>query len=397
MCREVASAFEHGAIGFTSSRNAAHLTTDGAPVASRLAEWSEIEALVGTAGAYPGAMYEFATEPDARAEDPAVKRRYLARLLELAVRSQARLTFGIVPVLGRDEDEWRDLLALLDEADSYGARMVGQAHCRGMTIYNSFLTQLPFDRLPLWRELRAMSPERKLAALNDPALRARLIAEADTGSFAEGVGAEARPPDYEKLVVLQSPLPPNPSVAELARARGVSPVEVIIDLARADELRTFFVQYVGDTSAKTLGSIIRHPSTVMTFSDAGAHVGQIVDGGLQVFFLAHWVRVLQEFTLEEAVRMVTWEPARAWGLAGRGLIRPGFAADLNILDPESIGPRAPEIVADLPGGNIRLEQRAQGLHFTVVNGVVTMAAGESTGRDPGHLLRRRSTGSGRSA
>jgi N-acyl-D-aspartate/D-glutamate deacylase len=144
-------------------------------------------------------------------------------------------------------------------------------------------------------------------------------------------------------------------------------------------------------------AILRHPSTVTTLTDAGAHVGQIVDGGLQVYFLAHWVRTLHEFRLEEAIRMVTHEPARAWGFADRGSIRPEYAADLNILDPEVIGPRPPEIVDDLLGGHLRLEQKPGGRYNTVVNGVVTVSDGVATGRGAGRLLRRRSARAGRSA
>jgi N-acyl-D-aspartate/D-glutamate deacylase len=125
----------------------------------------------------------------------------------------------------------------------------------------------------------------------------------------------------------------------------------------------------------------------MTFSDSGAHLSQIADSSIHTHLLGHWVRDRQEFTWEEAVRMITLAPAQAWGFSDRGLLRPGLRADINIFDPATIGPAVPVLVDDLPGGGLRLEQRAQGLLATLVNGEVTIRQGQSTGVHPGRLLR----------
>ena len=95
---------------------------------------------------------------------------------------------------------------------------------------------------------------------------------------------------------------------------------------------------------------LRHPRAVMTFSDSGAHLSQIADSSIHTHLLGHWVRDRQEFTLEEAVRMITLAPALAWGFADRGLVREGMVADLNVFDPATVGPAVPELVDDLPGG-----------------------------------------------
>ena len=133
---------------------------------------------------------------------------------------------------------------------------------------------------------------------------------------------------------------------------------------------------------------MKHPLTVMTFSDSGAHVSQIIDSSIHTHLLGHWVRDREAFTLEEAIRMITSKPASIWGLNNRGLIREGYAADLNIFDPARVGPEMPTLVSDLPGGDQRLVQKATGFRATVVNGHVTFSDGNHTGAMDGALLRK---------
>jgi N-acyl-D-aspartate/D-glutamate deacylase len=125
----------------------------------------------------------------------------------------------------------------------------------------------------------------------------------------------------------------------------------------------------------------------MTFSDAGAHVSQISDASIQTHLLAYWVRERGAFTLEEAVKMITLVPATNWGFADRGLVREGFVADLNVFDPEMVGPALPTVEHDLPGGARRLVQKANGFRATVVGGGVVLRDGHHTGALPGRLLR----------
>jgi N-acyl-D-amino-acid deacylase len=205
----------------------------------------------------------------------------------------------------------------------------------------------------------------------------------------KGLGAQARPPDFEGMRVYQQGLPPNPSVADVARERGVRPAEAMIDLCIESDGDQLFIQpslYPQDE--EVLLRALRHPRAVMTFSDSGAHLSQIADSSIHTHLLGYWVRDRQEFSLEEAVRMITLAPALAWGFADRGLLRPGMAADLNVFDAATVGPAVPTLVDDLPGGGRRLEQRSQGFRATVVNGEVTIRDGVVTGRSPGRLLRR---------
>jgi N-acyl-D-aspartate/D-glutamate deacylase len=180
---------------------------------------------------------------------------------------------------------------------------------------------------------------------------------------------------------------PHRSVAEVARARGVDPVEAMIDLALERDFDLFFLQPIANEDQDAALELMRHPRAVVTFSDSGAHVSQLMDASLQTHLLSHWVRGKQAFTLEQAVRMLSFVPASLWGFADRGLIREGLAADLVVFDPQTIAPEMPEVVHDLPAGAKRLVQRCRGIAATVVNGEILLRDGKPAGALPGRLLR----------
>jgi N-acyl-D-aspartate/D-glutamate deacylase len=133
--------------------------------------------------------------------------------------------------------------------------------------------------------------------------------------------------------------------------------------------------------------MIKHPNAVVTFSDSGAHVSQIMDSSLQTHVFSHWVREKQALTLEQAIRMLSFVPASYWGLTGRGLLREGWNADVVLFNPDTISPAMPELTYDLPAGARRLKQKATGIAATVVNGEVVLRNNEHTGALPGKLLR----------
>ena len=134
---------------------------------------------------------------------------------------------------------------------------------------------------------------------------------------------------------------------------------------------------------------MKHPRALITFSDSGAHVSQIMDSSIQTHLLAHWVRDREAFTLEEAVRMLTFAPATAWGFADRGLVRDGLRRrPQRDRSRARVEPAMPEVVSDLPGGSKRLVQGAVGIRSTIVGGEEVLADGKHTGALPGVLLRR---------
>jgi N-acyl-D-aspartate/D-glutamate deacylase len=265
--------------------------------------------------------------------------------------------------------------------------MFAQVHTRGLNVVLSFKTQLPFDRLPVWKEFRKQSLAEQKRALLDPELRRRLVEAAGAEADGTARGAEARPAEYEWVWIMDNPEGPHRSVAEVARERGRHPVELMIELALASDLDQFFLMPVANEDEDDALEMIRHPRSVVTFSDSGAHVSQLMDSSLQTHLLSYWVRRRRAFTLEEAVRMITLVPANCWGFADRGLIREGMTADLNVFDPDTIAAEMPEVVTDLPAGARRLVQRSRGIAATVVNGEVLFRDGKHTGALPGRLLR----------
>jgi N-acyl-D-aspartate/D-glutamate deacylase len=384
MERELRDAIRAGAIGFTTSRSPSHETPDRRPVASRLASWTEVRRLVGVMGEMNAGLFELAGERTGG--DPDRLREYHVRLRDLAVETGRPITWGLFS--RREEpDLWRTYLALLEETAARGGRMFAQVHSRALSVVLSFKTNLPFDRLPVWRELRALPLDQQKERLRDPELRRRLVEAARERDERRAIGAEARPASYEWIFVMDTAEGPHRSVAAVARERGLDPVEAIIELALERDLDRFFLQPIANENQDHALELIKHPRTVVTFSDSGAHVSQIMDASLQTHLLSHWVRAQQALPLEQAVRMLSFEPATHWGFADRGLIREGMAADLLVLDPDTIAPEMPEVVRDLPAGARRLTQRARGIAATVVNGEVVLRDGKPTGALPGRLLR----------
>jgi N-acyl-D-aspartate/D-glutamate deacylase len=386
MERQVRDAIRAGAIGFTTSRSPAHETPGGIPVASRVASWDEVRRLVGVMGELNAGLFEIAGEGVDRAPGDPGLRDYHVRLRDLAVETGRPVTFGVFS--RRDvPDVWRQYLALLDETATAGGRMFAQVHSRSLSALLSFKTQMPFDHLPVWKELRALPLAEQQQRLRDPALRPQLIAASGERDGRRPLGTEAQRANYDRLLVFDTVEGPHRTVAEVARERGQHPAETMIDLALEKDLDFFFLQPVANENQDYALELMRHPRAVVTFSDSGAHVSQLMDSSLQTHLLYHWVRRKQAFTLEQAVRMITLVPAVLWGFADRGLVREGMAADLVVFDPETIAAEMPEVVDDLPAGARRLVQRTRGIAATVVNGDVLLREGKHTGALPGQLLR----------
>jgi len=384
MARELRDALRAGALGFTTSRTFNHQTSDDRPVASRLAAWDEVAALVRIMGETGAGIFEIAGEDVGR--DPERQADYYGRLQALAVETGVPITFGVAA--GRiPQGEHRAMLDLIDRTAAAGGRMFGQAHAREFNVVLSFKTQVPFDGLAEWKEFRSWPLDEQKIALRDPSMRAKLLDAAKHGSWPKGVGAEARKPDYDWIRVMDSPLPPWRSVAGVAAERGVDPAELMIDLAVESDFEQFFLQPILNGDQDVVLEIMRHPRCLPTFSDSGAHVSQLMDSSIPTHVLGHWTREKQAFTLEEAVRKLTSMPAALWGFHDRGLVREGMVADLAVFDPDTVAPAMPEVAHDLPAGATRLVQRSVGIKATVVAGEVLTENGEHTGAYPGQLLR----------
>ncbi|MBV8770954.1 MAG: amidohydrolase family protein [Deltaproteobacteria bacterium] len=386
MKAELDSAICAGAAGFTTSRSRAHQTPDGRPVASRLANWEEVKQLVGVMGKLGAGVFEIAREDIDR--DPDKMRDYIDRLKNLAVSTGVPTTFGVT-YSRKAPHTWRPMFEMVDDTNAAGGKMLVQGHSRSISTLLSFETRTPFDKAEIWRDLRKRPLDEQEAVLRNPDLRAKLVQAAHERmrSREETVGAEPRRPEFDWIFVLDKPLPPYRSVGEIAREQNKDPVEVMIDLALEKHLRRFFQQPLVNEDQAVVLAMMRHPRSVVTFSDSGAHVSQIMDSSIQTHLLSYWVRERQALTLEQAIRKITFDLATFWGLKGRGLLREGNVADVVIFDPDKVGPQMPGLAHDLPAGARRLKQKAEGILATIVNGEVLLRNNEHTGALPGQLLR----------
>jgi N-acyl-D-amino-acid deacylase len=388
----VAEALKAGALGFSTSRATTHVTPDETPVASRIAEWSEIERLVAQMGRLDSGI--FRVGPDISGGE--AQKACLEMLRKIAIDTGRPVMFGMLATKqGIDPNPWDFQTKFMDETVALGGRMYGQATTRSINAVFSLKSYLPFDVLPAWKEIRALPLPEQKARLRDPETRARLIAaEAEMKPrerTLQGGGAattDPRKPDYDNLFPMLSVDWDDPSVGELSRRQNKHPVEVIIDLALDNDNRMFVQPIVNERPADVL-NLLKHPRTLATFSDSGAHVCQEMGSSLQTHLLGYWVRNKQQFTLEEAVRMLTFDNASAWELPDRGLIRTGYAADLVVFDEATVRPQLPTVETDLPGGARRLVQKADGIAATVVNGVVAIEDGRATGNSGGQVLKGR--------
>ncbi len=385
MCAAVQESVRAGAIGFSTSRTHNHITADERPVASRVAPWDEVRAIVNAMGDTGAGIFEIAGESPGR--NPERIRDYFDRLKSLAVESRVPMTFGMFSVRAAP-DFWRPYFDLADETAQAGGRMTIQAHSRALNVLLSFEAHTPFDKWDVWRDIRSLPLAEQKKKLRDPDLQRKLVEVASAPYKGPRiVGAEARPPEWDWVYPMANMATTDTSMAQLARQRGVHPAQLMIDLALEHDFKVFFRQPIANEDQDHVLEMMKHPRSVVTFSDSGAHVAQIMDSSLQTHLLSHWVREREAFSLEQAVRLITFDTASMWGLHDRGLLRTGMAADFAVFDPKTVGPRLPEVVNDLPAGAKRLKQTADGMLATIVAGQILLKHNEHTGALPGRLLR----------
>ncbi|MDP7221442.1 MAG: amidohydrolase family protein [Arenicellales bacterium] len=390
MGKSVSEALQAGALGFSTSRATTHVTPDGSPIASRIADWSEIDYLVDVMAQQNRGIFQIG--PDMSSGE--AHQTFLQRLQKVAVDSGRPVMFGTLSThQGIDPYPWQAQMQFLDETVARGGRMYGQTTTRPIIALFSIKSYLPFDNLPAWQALRSLPIEEQQKRFADPTVRAALVADEaamkprdDTFQGGGAATTDPKRPDYGNLFALKGVDWDDPTVGELARQRSQHPVEVMLDLIIEDADQLFVQPLVNETPEEVLG-MLQHPRTLATFSDSGAHVCQEMGSSLQTHLLSYWVRKREVFTLEEAVRMVTFDNASAFELSGLGLLRPGYQADLVVFDEATIKPKLPTVETDLPGGSRRLVQKAEGIDATVVSGVPTFLDGESTGHYPGQVLR----------
>ena len=390
MANAVREAMKAGAMGLSTSRASTHIRPDGGPVASRIGNWHEIEVLVDAMAELNAGIFQIG--PDV--SGGAAQRAFMEELRKIAVGSGRPVMFGTLATSqGDNPNPWTYQYEWMEEVVAAGARVFGQGTTKSINAIFSAKSYLPFDFLPTWKEIRALSLDEQKVRFQDPDLRARLVAEEagmkPKGTDFQGGGAattDPRKPDYTNIFPMFDVKWDDPSIADLSKARGLDPVEVMMDLIiENDDLA--FVQPLVNEKPDDVLSMLKNPRTLATFSDSGAHVCQEMGSSLQTHMLSYWVRQREAFTLEEAVRKLTFDNASAWEMHDRGLLRAGMNADIVVFDADCIQPRLPTVETDLPGGARRLVQKADGIAATIVNGAVTLDNGEATGALSGHVIK----------
>jgi N-acyl-D-aspartate/D-glutamate deacylase len=182
--------------------------------------------------------------------------------------------------------------------------------------------------------------------------------------------------EWEKVHVVETFKPENQhfeqqSVASLALQKGVDPLDFALDLALDEDLRTVFTAMLLNSESEAVAKLLNHPHSLVSLSDAGAHLTFFNDAGFGLHLLGYWSREMGAMSMAQAVHQLTAQPAEILGLKNRGLLRQGYAADLLLFDPQTVGRGPKKRVFDLPLGAPRLHTDAIGVHGVWVNGHLT--------------------------
>jgi N-acyl-D-aspartate/D-glutamate deacylase len=390
MARMLREALAAGAIGFSTSRTFFHRSSDGRPAPTFAAAHDELTALaLALRDSNTGVMQLITDFDDAEA--------VFAGLRQLVECSGRPLSFSLLEgVMGPLSLRWPEILDWVKAANADGLPMRAQVLGRAIgIILGHELTLNPFYTTPTYRALAPLDLDARVVALSRPEVRARILAEPVDPDPANVLGRLVR--DFDHMFLLGDPpdYEPDPgtSLAALARQRNVTPEALAYDLLLEQGGRnTLYValsNYVHGSLESCL-AMMRHSGTVLGLGDGGAHCGTICDGSYPTFMLTHWVRDRsrgERLSLPAVVRALSRQPAETVGLQDRGLLAPGYKADVNIIDLGRLRLHAPEVAHDLPTGGRRLVQRALGYAATLVGGSIVYRDGQPTGALPGRLVR----------
>ena len=379
MKRLLQEAMQAGAIGFATSTSPAHNGEGGVPMPSRLADDDELRTLVGslkdsgkgvfmlTKGGHT--KIDFLEELSVLSGRPVV----IAALLHNKTNPQA---------------VFKDLDAIA-EANTRGRKLLGAVSCCPLTMDFTLHSPYPVEGLVSWKQVLGLKGEAFKTAIADKAFRAAMRAEIAAPAVFRLFNGE-----WDQVQVVQVADPKHAkyeqrTIAELAREAGVDPLDFMFDLAIAENLDTVFTATMLNSDEEAVGRMLNHPNSLVSLSDAGAHLTFFNDAAFGLHLMGHWSRDLGKMPLEEAVRRLTGQTAEVFGLAKRGLLEVGHAADLLLFDPATVGRGPKRRVNDLPGGAGRLHTDALGVHGVWVNGIkVADSGGMLPGEPrPGVLMR----------
>jgi N-acyl-D-aspartate/D-glutamate deacylase len=324
-------------------------------------------------------------------EDLAAPEREVAWMRRLSAAIGRPISFALMQV-DSAPDLWREILRLAAEANADGADLRPQVAGRALNILVGFQTFHPFSRRPSYMAIADMALPERIQHLRKMEVRQAILTErveADPLMATIGMGGTSHmfplgePPNYEPT--------PDMSVAAIAAREGRPEEDVLYDLMLGHDGRELVLYTLAGYSHGSLDDMremLLHPNSALGLSDGGAHCGVICDASVPTFMLSHWARDRDDgLSVELMVKKMTHDTAQLYGLGDRGVVAPGYKADLNLVDFDHLNLRLPEMVHDLPGGARRLIQRADGWRATICSGEITVEDGEHTDARPGKLVR----------
>ena len=387
MARLAGEAVKAGALGFSTSRTLNHRTSDGQPTPTLTAAEEELTGIAMALKEADAGVLQFVSDFN----DPKKEAEMLRRLVEVSGRplSVSLAQSDVAP------EGWRTLLGAIEQARKQGLPMLAQVCGRPVGVLLGLsLTMNPFSAHPVYQEIADKTFEERLAIMREPYFRARLLADKPDP---DNVFAKAVLSRFGRMFLLGDPPNYEPTddlvLANMAEKNGVSPEELALDLLTAGDGRNMiyfpFLNYA-QNSLEPSFEMLQSPATIPGLSDGGAHVGMICDGSFPTSMLTHWTRDRSRgdtLPLEFIIKRQTQDTARAVGLLDRGILAPGYRADVNVIDYDGLTLHAPEVIYDLPAGGRRLTQTATGYDTTLVNGRIIRRAGTFTEERPGRLVR----------
>ncbi|MEA3299260.1 MAG: amidohydrolase family protein [Pseudomonadota bacterium] len=379
-----------GAVGFSTSRTMVHRRGDGEFIPSFHAATEELVAIASAVGGTGRGVVQMIPNLDTEDYDLDVD-----LLKRLAKGSGRPVTYSLAQWLA-DSTGWRKTLDAMGRFNAEeGTRLVAQVFPRPMGVIGGLETSVnPFSLCPSYQPIADLPLVERVRALRDPDLKRRLLGEqpADPRNAMylllrnfDNIYRMDEVPDYEP--------DDTKSIAAMARARGISAIEMAYDLLLEDDghalLFVPFANYVDRNLDATLG-MIRDPNSVVGLGDGGAHYGLIADSSYTTTLLTHWTRDRpgERIGIPEAVKILAADTADLMGFRDRGRIAVGKKADINVIDHGALRLHRPRVVNDLPGGGRRMIQDADGYLATIVSGQIVHRAGVATGARPGRLVRQ---------
>jgi N-acyl-D-amino-acid deacylase len=382
MRRCVAEAINAGALGVASSRNLFHRFRSGALAPSVTTEIDEVVALAE--GLRDAGRGVFQCNPNLD-NDAATE---MAVFREIAERTGCPVTFSLIRTPAR-MDNWAGYIEAVKQADRDGLTIRAQFMPRPMgVLYGLDLSFHPFSLNPSYRPIAQLPLEQRVERMRDPELRARLIAEEPEDPNPAFVGILKSTRDLYKL---EDPtdynFAPEQSLQAQAAKLGRPARELIYDTLLEDGGKAILCSYSSEVQEYLAASadLIGDDRFIVALGDGGAHYGMICDAAYTTYLLTGQRDT--EADLPRLVKALTSQPALSVGLGDRGLIAPGYKADLNVLDIDRLALRRPRMKPDLPAGGKRLSQGSDGYVATIVSGKTTYRNGEPTGALPGRLVR----------